>query len=417
MNTLLAAVLALQGAGAGVSDEALFFDYLRQARFKDLSAWMERLPPGHALEPARPWVSRLSAAQASLIDAINRGGVDCDLKDVYPDSPKPGKIIGASAATLSVQDGDRRRSLIWSGLPSRVSYQLVRRYLGAEAGKNPALLTELADALGLDDEIRASRSAWADDVAAVETIRKALGERALSDAQQALRSRTAEGSVSPSLKVAATWVRRLEQAGAALAARKAEAAKLLPEGSSLALYEDFEGGPELLSKAWHKGSIADRPDGVDPRERWCLKSTFTGVREAFSELVAHLEFGAPDVPAPVLEEGTVLSCRVWASNTRTVSIVMEAKNGDQSNRVSRIDAPVRPEQWTRVRVRLGDVTLHRPRVAYYSVVQPVALGDRLHWLRFEANRENPDRKDGYFCVDDLQIFGTPPAGAGAPDKR
>ncbi|HLY12012.1 MAG TPA: hypothetical protein VKW04_22110 [Planctomycetota bacterium] len=417
MSLLLSAVLALQGAGPGVSDEMLFFNYLREARFGELSSWMDKLPPGHSLEAARPWVNRLSSAQQALIEAVNRGGIECDLKEVYPDSPKSGKIIGATATTLSVQDGERKRSLIWSGLPPRVTFLLARRYLTTEAEKDRTLLPELADALGLDGELRGSGDGWAGDVEAVEAVRKALGDRSLPEAQQVLGPRLEGKSVSPSLKVAALWVRRLEQAGAALAVRKGAAAGRLPVGSVLTLYEDFEGGPELFPKSWIKGSISARPDGSDPRDRWCLKSTFTGVREAFSELVAHLDFGVPEDARPLLEEWTYLSCRIWAFNTRTVSVVMEASNGDQSDRVSRIDTAVRPEQWTRIRVRLGDVTLHRPRVAYYSVVQPVALGDRMHVLRFEANRENTDRKDGYFYVDDLQVYVVKPPDAGLPDKR
>lgn len=417
MNPILAAAFALQAAGSGASEEMTFFDHLRQGRFSELSAWVEKLPAGHPLESARPWVARLSATQKSLIDAINRGGTDCDLRDVHPDSPRSGKIVAATATTLTVRDGERKRTLIWSGLPPGVSYQLVRRFLPGEAEKDGALLQELADALGLADELRGLNKVWADDVATVEAIRAKLRERSLEEAKRALQARPGGESHSASLKVAELWVRRLEQAVLALAARKAVAAGQLPEGSTLFLYDDFEGGPELFPKSWVKGSLSARPDGPVPVDRWCLLSAFAGVQEAYGELVAHFELGGKEDSALVLEEGTSLSCRIWASNTRMVSVVMQAGSGDQSDRVSRIDVPIRPERWTPVRIRLGDVTRHRLRVAYADVVLPVALGDRIHALRFEANRENADRKDGYFYLDDLEVYSVKPGPARAADPK
>jgi hypothetical protein len=407
MTFLAALLLSLEAGGSGQSDEALAFDYLRQARMAEFSAWAEKLPEDSPLSAhCRPWSRRLVRIQTTLVEAINRGGMECELKEIHPESARAGKITGASATTLDVQDGDRRRTLIWAGLPSSATYALAQRYLREEAKSDPALLRDWAEALGLPEQVR--KDEWAADLKLVEELRAKLSERSVAEAKRLLAARRKEAeSESPSLTLIRLWLRRLDAAVESKARKMAEAARTLPEGGSVVFLEDFEGGPELVPAAWVKGDPARLPGGATTSNQWCLKSTFQTTQWMFGELVGHFDFKQAGLAPPALDEDLYLACRLWGTNARTVSVIISSKR-DGPDRNSRFDVAVEPQnQWVPVLIRLGDVTLHRPVVSGGRSPLFVGLGDEIHVLRFEANREDGSRREGYFCVDDLELFRRP----------
>lgn len=406
LSGLLLLSVALQNAGT-VSDEVRAFDYLRQGRFREFAEWSGRLPEQTPLGKfCRTLSGRLAGLQTALIEAIQRGGVECDLKEVYPESPREGRIVAATPDTLTVQVGDRKRTLIWAGLPSRVTFALAERFLKEASAKDPALLPDLAEALGLGADLKSRKTGWTADLETVEEVRAALAERSLAKAEGILARRPVGDAGCPSLQLAHLWVRRLRESMEQKARSRAEAERDLPKDSRLVVFEDFEGGPELLPRSWSRGGISELPNAATPANRWCLKSAFTATQNKYGELVGHLDLSEPSYPHPVLQERLHFSCRLWGSNVKTVVLVLSSRDDAGTDHESRIEVPLDGQgRWQRVRLRLGDMTLHRPHVLSGETV--LRLGDTVQSIRFQADRDDANRKEGYFCVDDLQIYLLP----------
>jgi hypothetical protein len=373
------------------SEEALALDLLEQGRFPELEVRVRAMPEDSALRALlEAPTGRLRAIHARLIETLDAGGRDIELKEVHPDALRGGKVVGATPTALKVNADGRTRQVLLAGLPGRVLLELARRVI-----KEVETVSELEAALGLGGPGTAEARAARDHV---------RGQR-LAEARSAIGTAPPGGLWA---EVGRRWIARLEAAVAARDLRIAGAVAKLPRGAKMLFWQDFEEGPELLPRAWDRGIITTPPDGEAGGNAWSRKSVFVQRDLPWGEMLDEYEGigNRPDrAPAFVMEERVFLAARIWSDNVRQMDIGMDTSPTASGERYSHIDLTLEKlGGWNEVKVRLDEFTKHRP---YSSKIPLVRMGDQIWRLAFHARRADRNRPEGHFYIDDLRIYSLP----------
>ena len=409
---VLLMVLAAGAAAADPPSEGEILEYLTQARFQDASALVEKFPPDSPVRAAAAGpAGRLAGLQARLIEAVNAGNVAVDVKAIHPGALRDGTVVGATATHLKVQGESGVVRLLWAGLPPRATLELARRTLAAEAAADAALLPDLAEALGLADELRTLDPARADAVAATAEIREALATNAVEEARKRLDGLPKGAREGPWLALARSWVERLEKEMDRGGKDDGVPPLLVPAGAETVMMEDFEGTSGAAPSRWHRGLTGPPPDGVTKRNRWCRRTVFAGKTEHWGEMIdvcsGFPENPDPAVPEPLLRTGLTLACRIWPVNVRELVLVLHSRAKDQS-RAAEVLVPLpRMDGWTAIRVRLDDAMAYRPLYRGDAPAFP-QIGDPMLSIEFTARRADPARNDGCLYIDDVRLYRLPP---------
>lgn len=410
-------LLVTPQTAAAPSEEARILDLLQQGAFDEVRAHLEKQPVNSPLRLSldKP-VRRLIRIREQLLGAINAGAAKVDLKEVHPPAQRGGRIVGAGEGFLKVEDQGRERRLIWSGLPSTVTLELARRFLRKESATDRSLLLDLAEALGLVDELRGMNPDRADAAERVRAVRTAIARRSVMDAREALGDRAPKAGETPWLALGRRWVDRLESASRDRLERRATFEKTLPKGTALHLWDDFEEGPELVSPVWNRGWTHPAPDSAGTPNR-CRKSIFIGKNLGWGELADHchaVESLTDRQPFCTLEDNLYLSLRVWPVNVQRLDIALINLPHEGDDRYSILEVPLQtPEAWNRVKVRLDDISRHKPWRVNTSF--PVLrMGDPIWRMRFTAFRADKSKEDGVLFLDDVRLYRLP---AGQSDDR
>jgi hypothetical protein len=400
-------------AASAVSDEAGILDLLERSRYHDAQRLLDGLP-GDSPYPALagPAVKRLVALKERIVSELNRKAQRVEVRDVHPD-PNPlrgGRIVGATTQELTVEEDGISRRVIWSGLPPELTLRLARRCLGDAPDAAPGLrdLEAAMEAVGVPIA-PGSQSPGGSGV--VPRVRHALAvARDLDKAREALAAAPRSETESPWTRLARLWVDRLSALRDGQAKRRQEAARTLPPGSTIPWWEDFEGGPELLSRGWGRGAIARPPDGSGPSNRWVHRAV--AVNRALVDVDISQMFHVHNLPEGlnepvfVLNERTYLTARVWVDNVKTVLLAL-SYNPQAEGRYSRIEIPVdRSNAWVQIQVRLDDLSRHRN----YRMLRGfplLKLGDPVHLVAFSACWAEPGKGDGCFYLDDVRVYTVP----------
>jgi len=408
---VLAGFLAQAGGAApGPSAEARCCELLEQGRFQDLAAFLETLPRDAPLRRGlETRVQRLVGIRERLVEAMNRNAVEVDIKDVNPRATVAGRVVGATPTIIKVKGTDRERQMIWAGLPPGVTYELARRFLERESGEDASLLSDLAEGLGLGDRLLELKSPAARDVAAAQAVRKAISGRSLDQARSAMAGALGEGTSGCWGVLARVWVARIEKEAEELARRREESLKKLPKGTSLALWHDFEEGPELISPGWERGMSVHPPEGSSARNRWCRRSVFVGRGLDWGEMIDEFNASAvpadPPAPAFTLKDNTWVSLRVYASNVKTLLIALDNVPDSSGVRYSIVEANLPAmDRWVEIKARLDDVSGHKP----FRGIPLVRVGDPVWKLIFKAHRADRNKDDGHFFLDEVRVYTMPP---------
>ena len=209
---ILLLALAAGSAAADPPSEGEILEYLAQARFQDVPALLEKLPPDSPVRAAAAGpAGRLADLKARLVAAVNAGNVAVGVKEIHPGASRDGTVVGATATHLKVQGETGTVRLLWAGLPPGATLELARRALASEAAADAALLPDLAEALGLADDLRTLDPARVDAAAATAGIREALSTNAVEEARKRLDGLPKGAREGPWLALARSWVERRER--------------------------------------------------------------------------------------------------------------------------------------------------------------------------------------------------------------
>lgn len=407
-------------------DEAAAFGYLRRGRFHELKAFVDALPETSACRPLLgPPARRLVEIKDRLIAAVNAGKAKVEFKDVHPAAFEGGRIVAATPLKLKIRNEEKEREVYWNGLPLSVTLEMARRFLAQDAAQDPALLKELGDAAGIVGE-----AGTPDQVRAETTlgVLRALYNLATQSQPSWAEYRTtwsfawcrdrlselspAKGE-SPWLTLARRWVARLEKAEADVVRRRGEAARRLPAGAVVHLWDDFEEGPELVPPGWWRGACCETPDSASRGNRWCHralvgeKNGLTG--EIFDDYAV---LQSPErKPICVFGEGLCLSARVWGANVNRFTLILTADGHENHANFSAIEVPLpRVNEWCQIKIRLDDMSLHRP--CQWIEAPLFAIGAPILRLTFTANRADRSVDDGGLYLDNVCLYTAPADDAG-----
>ena len=390
------------------SDEARLLEGVASGRFAETLAALEKLPKD---SPYRPLLEgplkRLAGLRERLVAAIDKGGVEVDLKAVHPEARRGGKIVGATESVLKVEDEERQRQVLWGGLPPRVTVALLKAFMKEEIAKEPAILRDLLEAIGNPEDLQAVDAARAADLETVRSVRRALGGRDAAPARKALEDRPLREDESPWLKLVRLWMKRLEDGLARHKARRKEIEEGLPKGAKLHFLEDFEEGPEQISVAWERGVTVPPPDGASDASRWCRKSVFVGKGLGWGEMIDQYHADAlpreSAKPICTMEPRLTFSARIWATNVRQLNIALDNCPSDRGERYSIVPVEIpKNDGWTRIKIRLDELEKHHPFTSGMTLPL-LKMGDPIWRIIFKAHRADKGREEGYFYLDDVRI--------------